>query len=82
MIIFRFLFELREKSEFKFKINITRNEMREMIARWEEWSVVVTDRQIDTQQLGERVTSVDDVKATTLKENKKEKKEHKQLYYL
>ena len=31
------------------------------------------DRRIDVQRYGERVASLDDVKATTLKENKKEK---------
>ena len=46
-----------------------------MMTRWEEWSVVAMDRRIDVQWLGERerVASLDDVKATTLKENKKEK---------
>ena len=39
----------------------------EMMARSEECSAVATDRRIDAHRLGERVASVDDIKASALK---------------
>ena len=37
--------------------------------RWEEWSAIAVDWWINEPQQGERVVSVDNVKATALKEN-------------
>ena len=67
------------KNQFKRKCNGD-----EMMARCEEWSPVAMDRRNQCISIGRESWRMDDVKATTLKENKSKRKiklygdEHKQ----